>query len=204
MAKDPATLWYWNDWLAGTMTLSRHLKGCYMDLLGAQFNNDKLTLDEIKTVLGSDFGTAWPTLQKKFLFDNGFYFNVKGYETKNKRAEYTKSRRKNLTPHMGSHMENENEIIIDNELENKYTKEMISDFLRYWNEPNKKGKRRWELQETWSTDRRLITWFNNQTKFNKNEQFTSNTTDRLNRQKSVENMESLAIRVLKSDNSTDL
>src|SRR5688572_2070648 len=66
MAKDPACLFYWGDWQGGTITFSRHLKGCYMDLLTAQFNNGPLSLDEIRTVLGSDFGQHWPTLQKKF------------------------------------------------------------------------------------------------------------------------------------------
>lgn len=117
MAKDPATLWYWNDWIGGTMTLSRHLKGCYMDLLGAQFNDGHLSLEQIKTVLGADFGSAWPTLQKKFTQDsNGNYYNVKAEETQDKRAKYSESRRKNrektyvgtYEKHMSPHMENEN------------------------------------------------------------------------------------------------
>lgn len=116
MAKDPAMLWYWSDWYSGTATLSRFLKGCYMDLLHAQFNSGHLTLEEIKTVLGSDFGQAWPTLQKKFTADDaGKYFNVRLDEEKEKRAAFTKSRRDNLhktkhmKQHMGDHMENENE-----------------------------------------------------------------------------------------------
>jgi len=40
--KDPAVLWYWNDWGGGTRTMSRQLKGCYMDLLEAQFNSGPL------------------------------------------------------------------------------------------------------------------------------------------------------------------
>lgn len=123
MAKDPATLWYWNDWHGGTITLSRHLKGCYMDLLHAQFNGGPLSLDEIKTVLGSDFGSAWPTLQKKFeKNDNNLFFNRKALETQEKRKKYSESRRANLSkhkhmkPHMGKHMDAhmENEIEIEN------------------------------------------------------------------------------------------
>lgn len=94
MAKDPAFLFYPGDWQGGTMTFSRFLKGCYIDVLIAQFNNGHLSLDEIKTVLGSDFGQAWPTLQKKFVQDeNGLWFNEKlEHETK-RRREYTESRR---------------------------------------------------------------------------------------------------------------
>lgn len=114
MAKDPATLWYWNDWIGGTMTMTRHLKGCYMDLLGAQFNDGRLSLDQIKTVLGSDFGSAWPAIQKKFTQDsNGNWYNEKADITKEKRKVFTESRRNNLKnkkciPHMVVHMENEN------------------------------------------------------------------------------------------------
>lgn len=65
MAKDPATLWYWNDWNGGTMTLTRHQKGCYIDLLAAQFNSGPLSLEQIKTVLGTDQAT-WTVLRAKF------------------------------------------------------------------------------------------------------------------------------------------
>lgn len=106
MAKDPAMLWYWSDWHSGTITLSRFLKGCYMDVLHAQFNSGHLTLEEIKTVLGSDFGTAWPALLKKFKVDDtGKFFNERLEEEQIKRANFTASRRKNLeSSHMDMHM----------------------------------------------------------------------------------------------------
>lgn len=111
MAKDPALLWYFNDWMGGTATLSRHLKGCYIDLLCVQFNSGPLSLDEIKTVLGSDFGLSWPTLQKKFeKTDNGLYYNQRLQSEKDKRINFTSSRRKNAM-HMHEHMENINENI---------------------------------------------------------------------------------------------
>ena len=91
MAKDPAILWYWSDWFGGTMTLSRHLKGCYMDILYAQFNSGPLSLEEIKIVLGSDFGPAWPAIQKKFKqTDTGLFFNERMEAEKQKRIEFSK------------------------------------------------------------------------------------------------------------------
>lgn len=107
MAKDPAVLWYWADWHSGTTTLSRFLKGCYMDLLHAQFNNGRLSISEIKTVLGVDFGQAWPTLQKKFKQDEaGLFFNERAEIEKSKREKFVKSRRNNLkSSHMKSHMD---------------------------------------------------------------------------------------------------
>lgn len=96
MAKDPATLWYWNDWQGGTVTLTRHLKGCYIDLLHAQFNNGRMSLSQIKTVLGVDFGASWPILQAKFKKDeNDLYYNVRAEEEKLKRQSFVNSRKSN-------------------------------------------------------------------------------------------------------------
>lgn len=105
--KDPALLWYFNDWIGGTQLLNRHQKGCYMDLLAVQFNNGPLTLEEIKSLLGSDFG-QWPNIQKKFAFMDGRYFNQRMEDEKSKRSKYTSSRRKNLSPHMEDININEN------------------------------------------------------------------------------------------------
>jgi len=115
MAKDPATLWYWNDWQGGTVTLTRHLKGCYIDLLHAQFNNGRMSLAQIKTVLGVDFASAWPTLQAKFKKDdNENFYNERAEYEQLKRRGFTDSRKKNLKKshmkqHMKPHMEDENE-----------------------------------------------------------------------------------------------
>lgn len=116
MAKDPAMLWYWSDWHSGTTTFSRFMKGCYMDVLHAQFNSGRLTLEEIKTVLGSDFGQAWPTLQKKFVVDDtGKYFNERLELEKNKRAAFTASRRKNLESiHMKDHTDDHTDSRMEN------------------------------------------------------------------------------------------
>lgn len=94
MPKDPAMLWYWNDWHGGTVTMSRHLKGCYMDLLYAQFNNGRLSLSEIKTVLGQDFAATWPVLLKKFKQDeNDYYYNEKAESEKIKRERFAEKQK---------------------------------------------------------------------------------------------------------------
>lgn len=95
MSKDPAILWYFDNWAGGTVTMSRFLKGCYMDILNAQFNNGHLSLDEIKTVLGSDFGQTWPTLQKKFDRDqSGLFFSKRMDEEIEKRKNYVAGEKK--------------------------------------------------------------------------------------------------------------
>lgn len=135
MAKDPAFLFYPNDWLGGTMALTRAEKGAYMDLLMCQFNNGHLTLEEVQTVLGSDYTSMWTKLSKKFSVDEeGLIYSKKLQEEIDKRKSFTASRRKNregshktnhmkndmnddinkdmnndMTSHMNAHMENENE-----------------------------------------------------------------------------------------------
>lgn len=116
--KDPAFLFYPGDWIGGTLLLNRAQKGAYMDLLIAQFNNGPLELDEIKTLLGADFG-LWNSLSKKFTFMNGRYSNERLEVEKNKRSNYTSSRRANAK-HMHEHMEDRDEDRNVIEIKNEY------------------------------------------------------------------------------------
>lgn len=87
--KDPAFLFYPGDWQGGTMTMTRHMKGCYIDLLVAQFNSGPLSLEEIKTVLGTDFA-VWGSLSKKFKrTDDGLFFNERLATEKAKREKFS-------------------------------------------------------------------------------------------------------------------
>lgn len=152
MAKDPAFLFYPGDWMGGTATFTRFLKGAYMDVLMAQFNSGALSLEEIKTVLGSDFGQSWPTIQKKFKqTEDGLFLNERLQLEKEKRIEYTQSRAgnrsgktkkhmKNISKtyekHMIQHMENENtnEIKSKNQIElEKKKKKFIIDVDEFKN-----------------------------------------------------------------------
>lgn len=131
--KDPALLWYWGDWYSGTSLMSRFLKGCYIDLLHAQFNHGHLSLEEIKICLGADFGQSWPTLRKKFKQDtDGLFFNERLEREQTKRANFVESRKNgragrkksydksydsDMINHTVNHTENENEI--ENEIREK-------------------------------------------------------------------------------------
>lgn len=49
-----------------------------------------------------------------------------------------------------------------------YSKDLLNAFFSYWTEPNKsKTKFKQELEKTWSLERRLETWYNNDLKFKK-------------------------------------
>src|SRR6218665_2111253 len=104
MAKDPAILWYWGDWTTGTMLLSRVQKVAYMDLLCAQFNNGALSLEEVKIILGSDYGHMWNVLSKKFSgrTPDGKFFNERLHCEQLKRKEKSQKLAANANKRWGN------------------------------------------------------------------------------------------------------
>lgn len=152
MGKDPAFLFYPNDWLGGTIGMTFEEKGAYIELLMMQFNRGHMT----EHMIGQVVGQNWNTLKSKFIQDeNGLWYNVRLEEEKNKRQAYTESRRNNksgsnqytkkeqkegghMTKHMIPHMENENEdvnkdIILNKKETKKIEKNIpsISEFSDY-------------------------------------------------------------------------
>lgn len=119
MAKDPAFLFYPNDYIGGTMGMTFEEKGAYVDLLMLQFNRGHMTDRMARQVVGQ----IWDTIKDKFQVDDGGrYFNARLQEEKEKRQNFTHSRRNNLSGnnqhskkdqpdegHTTSRMENGNE-----------------------------------------------------------------------------------------------
>ena len=57
-------------------------------------------------------------------------------------------------------------IILDEYVDNPYTKDMIEAFYDYWSEPTPSGKKmKFELEKTWDVSRRLRTWKRNESKY---------------------------------------
>lgn len=94
--KDPAFLFYPNDWLGGTMSMTRAQKGAYIDLLVAQFNSGPLSISAIKQVLGRDF-KEWKSLADKFKKDeHGNFFNSRLEDEKSKRKQHAETQRERV------------------------------------------------------------------------------------------------------------
>lgn len=92
MAKDPAVLFYTQDFLVGTLTMTDEQRGKYIYLLCLQHQKGKLTLSDLKTKLNEqDFEVA----EKFPIQPDGFYYNLRMYEEAIKRKNYTESRRNN-------------------------------------------------------------------------------------------------------------
>ena len=96
MSKDPAILWYPNDWNGGTDGWSFELKGAYIDLLMLQFNRGRMTLHMIGHKLGQNGGQIWDMIKSKFKEDeNGLWYNERLEAEQKKRKAYTESRLNN-------------------------------------------------------------------------------------------------------------
>lgn len=143
MSKDPAFLFYPNDYIGGTMGMTLEEKGAYIELLMLQFNRGHMTID----MIGRTIGQAWDKIKLKFIQDdNGLWFNERLELEVNKRKSFTESRRNNKKGinqytkkrgHMTCHMGNENENRNLNENENEDL-EIVS-IITYLNEKTKKS-----------------------------------------------------------------
>lgn len=112
MAKDPAFLFYPNDYLGGTMGMTFEEKGAYMDLLMMQFNRGHMS----GHMIGQTVGQLWDKLQDKFQKDDkGLWFNERLEIEQNKRKAFTNSRRNNLK---GVNQYSKNEGHTTNRMEN--------------------------------------------------------------------------------------
>jgi uncharacterized protein YdaU (DUF1376 family) len=108
MAKDPAALFYSNDFLTGTAHMTREEKGLYIELLCHQQQRGALSVEFLKRIAGVDFERLWPGIKDKFIEDSaGKFFNKRMQEEVERRKKFTDSRRKNLEskPHMDDHKE---------------------------------------------------------------------------------------------------
>jgi len=109
MTKDPAFLFYYQDFAYGTRKMTFEEKGAYMELLCEQADSGHLSIDDIKRVLKDSFH-LWKGVCKKFDKDgDNFFYNVVLEEHISKRKKFVKSRIGNLSgTHKESLMENVN------------------------------------------------------------------------------------------------
>jgi len=188
MSKDPAFLFYPNDYIGGTMGMTFEEKGAYIELLMMQFNRGHMG----GHMIGQAIGQLWDTVKVKFIQDSkGLWYNERLEQEQNKRKLFTNSRKNNLLGknqytdkggHKTDHMEDENEDInksnnIDIRSKQFYkniydykdtNNETKNKFFEYWSEPNKSNtKMRFELEKTWDLNRRIKRWTSSS--FNKSE-----------------------------------
>jgi len=197
MSKDPAFLFYPNDYLGGTMGMTFEEKGAYLELLMLQFNRGHMTTH----MIGQTVGQLWVKIQDKFIQDSeGLWYNERLDIEKERRKTFTESRRNNvlgknqytknkekqvghMTKHMIGHMENENINVNNKELfinSIEEYKELLGDsyneFIEYWCESNKNGKLRYQLEKFFDVKRRINTWIKNKLRYGNTKTFNPTAT----------------------------
>jgi uncharacterized protein YdaU (DUF1376 family) len=151
MAKDPAFLFYPNDYIGGTMGMTFEEKGAYIEILMLQFNRGHMT----SHMIGQLVGQLWESIRCKFVQDEeGLWYNIRLDQEKDKRMSFTQSRRNNIKGlnqhtigHMTSHMEDENEDV--NRNINK-VKIVDTQFEEFWDLYDYK-KSRDKAEKAWKT-----------------------------------------------------
>lgn len=127
MAKDPAFLFYTNDFDSKTKFFTHEQVGKFMRLLMAQHQTGHLTEKQMIQVCG---GRDEDVFGKFIADEKGLFFNERLQLEIEKRQKFTASRKNNLTgksshmdnhmkPHMGTHTGHrmDNEIEIDNDID---------------------------------------------------------------------------------------
>jgi hypothetical protein len=117
MAKDPAILFYSSDFLTGTMLMTNEQVGKYIRLLCIQHQKDFLSEKDMLKICETYDEDIW----NKFVKTDDGYFNQRMKDEKQKRFNYSESRRNNrkkkdeqtdminISNTYVQHMENENE-----------------------------------------------------------------------------------------------
>lgn len=126
MAKDPAFLFYSQDFYTGVATLNWEERGKFISILCLMHQQGRMSEETIRFLVGS----ISDNLKSKFLIDdNGLWYNQRLEIESEKRAKFTESRRNNglsggrppknkpsakpknnlSVKHMDTHMEDENE-----------------------------------------------------------------------------------------------
>lgn len=142
--KDPAVLFYFQDFLVGTDFMSADEVGKYIRILCHQADKGSLTLSQLKRICEGSVPEA--VMEKLKIDDEGKYYQERMRTEREKRMNYSESRRQNrvkkennICKTYDSHMENENENI--NTLKNKGVKggkEINISFDVFWDAYGKK------------------------------------------------------------------
>ena len=132
MAKDPAFLFYSNDFLSGTFTMSNEQVGKYIRLLCLQHQKGKLTKNDMLNICK----TYDEDIFSKFKVDkDNNYYNLRLKEEFERRKAYSESRRKNrkkpkVSKTYDKHMETETEAKTKERNFKKPTKKQVESYFK--------------------------------------------------------------------------
>jgi len=135
--KDPAVLFYTQDFITGTLLMTDEQRGKYILLLCLQHQNGKLTERDMMKICGGKDEDIWA----KFYEEDGFYYNKRMLLESNKRKEHCEKQKERIQKYWNDKkyhgnttvvpLENENEN--ENEDINKDEKKINIAFDVFWN-----------------------------------------------------------------------
>lgn len=94
LAKDPAVLFYYQDFLVGTEFLTDEDVGKYIRILCHQADKGSLTKKQVLSICKASVLPDF-VQEKMKVDDNGLFYNKRMLEEKEKRSKFAESRRKN-------------------------------------------------------------------------------------------------------------
>lgn len=99
MAKDPAVLFYTQDFLVGSSLFTPVQKGHYITLLCYQQQSEtgSLPLEQVKVLMGKDFTKQWPAIQVKFKEDKNGFYNERMRKEINRRKQHSEKQKERVS-----------------------------------------------------------------------------------------------------------
>jgi len=135
MAKDPAVLFYYQDFLVGTEFMDDNEVGIYIRLLCHLYDKEELSEKQVLSICKASAFSEIPDDIKIKLKKNGdgLYYNERARNEKEKRRAFSESRRKNALGVKGDkayakHMEDES---INEDEYDDVIKNMVSEFYEF-------------------------------------------------------------------------
>ena len=117
--KDPAFLFYYQDFLVGTAFMSNEEVGAYIRVLSHLADKNTLTLDQIKSICVNETITA-VIVQKLLLDKNGGYFSLRLRIELEKRKKHSEHQKNNILKRWNANGIYRNDT---NSIQNEYQKD---------------------------------------------------------------------------------
>lgn len=135
--KDPAVLFYTQDFLTGTFLMTNEQVGEYIKLLCLQHQNGKLTEKDMLKICGKKDEDIWA----KFFKEEDFFYNKRMLLESEKRNKFCNHQKENINKRWNKREYHGNTTVIplENENENEDVINLIKvSFEKFWNLYDKK------------------------------------------------------------------
>lgn len=105
MAKDPAVLFYTQDFLMGSSLFTALQKGHYITLLCYQQQSltGSLSETQVRVLMGKDYQKQWPVIKVKFAQDDNGFYNERMRKEIERRKQYSDKQKDRVGKRWNNH-----------------------------------------------------------------------------------------------------